>query len=1027
MTAAGRAPQPAGRRWAQPLELRPAGDRMDARWVLFFRRNGWGRWIPEPGGILVNVSKGMVSPVFAGREAELAVMAATFEAAAGGTPGTVLLGAEAGGGKSRLAREFAARVAGRAVVLAGGCVQLSAAGLPYAPFAAALRELVRERGAAEVAALLPGQGAGELARLLPEFGPAPPGGDPETARARLFELLLALLEALAEQQPVVLVVEDVHWADRPTCDLLSFLVRNLRRAAVVLVVTFRSDSLHRTHPLRPLLAGLDRMDGVTHLELPRLSRDQVAAQLEGILDRPPTPSIISAVYERGGGNPLFTEALLNPDGTVSPDLSWSLRELLLGAVKDLPEQVQQLLRTAAVGGSRVGHALLAAVTRSDDAALAAGLRPAVAANVLVSESDSYAFRHELIREAVLGDLLPGERAQAHRRFAETLEAVPSSLSSEGGAVQVARHWRGGREVERALIAAWRAAAGAGAAFAYAEQLMMLEQVLELWDQVPDPARHAGADHISVLEFAADAARWAGEPERGLALVEAALAELGEAGDAQQRASLLWRRAGLLQDLLMPGQVDDLHAALTLASASTQVRAQILAQLCWALMREDRCRESERLAEELRDLARRLGDEEHQAEAAMALGALGARKGENTIAELRGALEAAVRIGSGRLQVWAYLTLTNALEGLADHELAIQAGRDGLAQARHLGLGRQMAAPIAANLAESLASVGRWDEALEIADEILGLGLPPLGRQHALLIRGRIALARGDQVAASRALRELHSLPAGLQAEAQRWFPLTQLDIDSGLAEGDLTGALAAAATVPARDLGVHLRYSWPLLAAAMRACADASAAGLMRGADRMPRLQEALKARAARIARHSPVQHAHAATFAAEAARAASGQDLAGWDAATAAWEATGHPHPLAYTLLRAATAASVNGNREAAVIRLQRASTIATRLAAVPLQQHISQLARRARIQLASPGNGDVSGPAAPFGLTAREQEVLRLVAAGRSNRDIAAELFISPRTASVHVSNILAKLNVASRGEAAATAHRLHLSDPP
>ena len=139
----------------------------------------------------------MVSPVFAGRDAELAVLAAAFGEAAGGTPGTVLIGAEAGGGKSRLVTEFTGRVGTRARVLTGGCVELSAAGLPSAPFAAALRELVRERGAAEVTALLPGQAAGELAALLPGFGAPPPGADPETARIRLFELMLALLEALA--------------------------------------------------------------------------------------------------------------------------------------------------------------------------------------------------------------------------------------------------------------------------------------------------------------------------------------------------------------------------------------------------------------------------------------------------------------------------------------------------------------------------------------------------------------------------------------------------------------------------------------------------------------------------------------------------------------------------------------------------------------------------------------------------------------------------------------------------------------
>jgi hypothetical protein len=575
----------------------------------------------------------MVSPVFSGRDDELAVLAGAFGAAAGGSPATVLVGAEAGGGKSRLAAEFATQVRERALVLAGGCVELTAGGLPYAPFTAALRQLVRERGAAGVAALLPGRGGGELAALLPEFGAPSLGADPQTSRARLFELLLALLEALAEDQPVVLVVEDVHWADRETCDLLRFLVRNLRDAAVLLVVTFRSESLHRDHALGRLLAGLERMDGVTRLELPRLSRGQVAAQLGGILGHPPALPVLSAVYQRGGGNPLFTEALLGPAGAVSAALPLSLLDLLLATVKDLPEQVQQVVRTAAVGGSRVGHALLAAVTGPDDAALTAALRPAVAASVLVSDTDCYVFRHELIREAVLGDLLAGERAQAHRRFAEALEADPS-LSLEGSAaVQVARHWLGAREIERAMIAAWRAAAGAGASFGYAEQLMMAEQVLQLWDQVPDPAGQTGTDRIGVLMLATDAARWSGQPGRGLALVEAALANLEEAGDPERLAAALRRRAGLRRELLLPGQIDDLQMALRLASAPARLRAQIIAQLGWALRREDRHPEAEQVAGELRVLAAQLGDRECDAEAGMLQAAVGAHKGEDTIAAL----------------------------------------------------------------------------------------------------------------------------------------------------------------------------------------------------------------------------------------------------------------------------------------------------------------------------------------------------------------------------------------------------------
>src|SRR5271166_4005505 len=538
----------------------------------------------HPGGMTSRA----VSPVFAGREAELTALARAFDEAVGGLPGTVLVGAEAGGGKSRLVSEFAARLDGRALVLAGGCVELTAAGLPYAPFTAALRQLVRERGTAGVAELLSGWDTGELARLLPEFGAPPAEADPDLARARLFELVLALLEALAGRLPLVLVLEDVHWADHPTRDLLSFLIRNLRHAAGLLVVTFRSAELHRSHPLRALLVELSRMPGVSRVELPRLSHSQVQAQLEGILGRPPEPAVTAAVYQRSGGNPLFTEALVNADGTVSPGVPWSLQDQLLGAVKELPEQTEQVLRAA--------------------------LRPAVDANVVVTDADGYSFRHDLIRQAVWEDLLPGERAGAERAFAEALEAGPA-LDVDGMVqVRLALHWRGANEPDRALRAAWDAVAGAAARFAFAEQLQMLVQVLELWDRVPAAAERTGTDRAGVTELAADAARLAGEPERGLALVEAALGEPGEAGDPGRRASLLLRRAMLREQGLLPGRVEDLRAALGLARDPDRLRAEILGQLSRALLFQDRYEEARRAAEEMTALARRLGDQEGQTDA-----------------------------------------------------------------------------------------------------------------------------------------------------------------------------------------------------------------------------------------------------------------------------------------------------------------------------------------------------------------------------------------------------------------------------
>jgi DNA-binding CsgD family transcriptional regulator len=262
----------------------------------------------------------------------------------------------------------------------------------------------------------------------------------------------------------------------------------------------------------------------------------------------------------------------------------------------------------------------------------------------------------------------------------------------------------------------------------------------------------------------------------------------------------------------------------------------------------------------------------------------------------------------------------------------------------------------------------------------------------------------------------------MRAETQRTLPLAELEIDGRLAAGDLAGALAAAAQVLDCSLSAEPRYPWPLLATAMRACAEASQAGLPGDAGDPARLAEALELRAASIARYGPVQHAYVAVFAAEAARASGRPDLAGWDAAASAWQALSQPYPAAYALMRAAAAAA-GGDRDGAAARLRTAAGLAGQLGAGPLVQQIGQLARRARIDLPAAGPAGQAAATAPAGLTARELDVLRLVAAGRSNRDIAAELFISPKTASVHVSNILAKFGVSSRGEAAAAAHQRHL----
>jgi DNA-binding CsgD family transcriptional regulator len=960
-------------------------------------------------GILEHVRAHEVSPAFVGRAAELAVLADVCERAASGTPGAVLLGGEAGGGKTRLVGEFAERVGDNVLVLVGGCLELSTAGFPYAPFTAALRQLVRDAGAAEIAALMPRDGARDLARLLPEFGEPPADRDPDSARVRLFEQMLVLLERLAERRPLVLVIEDAHWADRSTRDLLIFLLHNLRSTAVLIVITFRSDELHRGHPMRPVIAELERIEGVTRLDLPRLTRAETAGQLAGILGREPEPKLVEAVYERSSGIPLLVEATAECPHYGMPE---SLRDLVLAGVNRLAEETQDLLRLASTAGVRFGHALLSQVSGLEDAALSSALRPAVDANVLVADEEAYAFRHALIWEAVHDDLLPGEHGRAHRRFAETLEADPSLSLAGRPAVEATMHWAKAHDHARALPSAWKAAGESASAFAYAEQLQMLEHVLELWDRVPYAATLIGADHVTVLARAVQAAGACGEPDRGHAFVRAALSELDETRDPERVALLLRRRARLSVDRGRTGGLEDLRRAERLVPDASVARAEVLAPLGRALMLLGRDDEARPIVEETLRLADRFGDDCTASDALNNLAIAEEHRGRfaEALAALDKAGARAERGGDNETAIRSIVNTADTLEAAGDAASAIAIARKALMLAESFGRSRTQGTFAAANLADSQFSVGQWDEAVETIERAVeALPVPGL-RGHLLLNHCRIAVARGETEVAAKLVDELGALSAADEPYPQRILALAGLLIDWRLAEGDAPGAVAATQdAIAEHDLGVEPRRVWPILAAGIRACVAA----------RDQALAERLHEIAAVTPVYGPAMVAGRAVFAAEAARADGTLDRAAWDAAVTAWDAVGYPYPLAYALLRTAEAAVAAGDRDDAAALLSRSAALADQLGARPLRAEIDQVARRARLTLAGRSGGQ---PA--FGLTAREQEVLRLVAAGRSNREIAEELFISAKTASVHVSNILAKLGVSSRGQAAATAHRLRLT---
>ncbi|MDR7272645.1 DNA-binding CsgD family transcriptional regulator [Pelomonas saccharophila] len=956
--------------------------------------------------------KRLLSPVMVGRASEMAMLAEAFADACAGSARMVVISAEGGGGKSRLIREAAESFGHQALILAGWCVEQGEPGLPFAPFVSALRLLVERQGVAEVVSLVGHAGARELARLLPELGPAPSEGDPGMARSRLFESLRLLLARLSARAPVVLILEDLHWADRSTRDLLAYLARNLREARLLLLASYRSEALASAHPLRSGLTELARIDGVTELALARLSRADVALHLSTLLGQEAAPDIVNAVYARGAGVPLFTEALVAQNGGAHARLAGSLRDLLLGTVNELPPRTRAVLQAMAVGGLRVGHRLLAAVAGDDG--LDAALRAAVEANVVVAADEgAYAFRHALIQEAIRDDLLPGELQRLHRAHAEALEAHPGLGEDAWIAARIALHWRAADDPVRALQAAWLAAREATARLAYAERLSMLEHALELWPRVEASQRPAGVDRAQLLEAAADAACWSVEPERGQRLVDAGIAELDAVADSERVAALLLERAMMRQQCLHAGELDDLQQALRLAPGPTRTRAEALGQLARALALHGRADETRALADELALLAARPGEAEWRGETWVAA-ALGRPAADAATVELlQRALRDAQASASGRVEMIARVAMADLLDARGEHAAAVEAASLAWQRARELGQARYMGASVAQLLARSLMAVGRWDEAVDMMAEALELDPSPLGRVQLWQVRGLIATGRGDLATAEAALKVLAAAEEAGQDAPRRAAARLRLDIEVAQLRADSAAAVEACHRIGALRGWLSPRLLWPLIAHAWRMGVEPGGTEALR---------DLLADSSAGLAQPGPVERACALTCLAERGRLDARPDAEAWGRSVAAWQAIGDVQWSAYGLMRQGSALLACGERGPAAQALRQGAGLARQLAAVPLLGQIASAAQRGRIEL-EPGEL-ASPPTTSAGLTAREVEVLKLVAQGQSNREIAEALFISVKTASVHVSNILAKLEVPSRGAAAAAAHRLGLA---
>jgi DNA-binding CsgD family transcriptional regulator/tetratricopeptide (TPR) repeat protein len=1001
---------------------------------------------------------------FVGRGAELDRLRQALRRTSEGRGGAAIVGGEAGIGKSRLVERFAddARADG-AAFLTGACLEFREGGVPYAPFVEVLRGLARTTEPERLPALL-GPGRVELGRLLPELGVRRTAQTDDrtheldqAAQGRLFEAVLAVLERVARSSTVVVAVEDVQWSDRGTRDLLGFLVRSLRRERVLFVITARSEELHRRGPVLPFLAELELDEGVERIELRPFDRDEVAELIGALMDRRPEPELVDAVFERTNGNPFFAEQLVEAiedagGDDADVDLPPQLRDILLARISTFPEATREILRAASAAGRRTDDALLAAVTELPERQVAASLREAVGRGVLVDAvpvagvDGGYGFRHTMLREVVYGELFTGERQRLHARFAQALEARGEVGGVPVGPADLAYHWDAARDVGHALPALVAAGREAERVYAWSEARDHYARALELWEQVPDAERLSGEDRASLLLRSAEMSVLLGSYRRAVELGRAAVEAhaAGPAADPFRAGALHERLRWFLWesgDRIAATAAVEEALSLIPADPPSAPRARALAHQAALLLFGGNYDEARARADEAVTAARSAAA---AAEEALALGILGwaqAVLGEIDagVALFRDGLDIARRLGGAEGICLGYTNLSTVLQRVGRPDEALEAALEGIEVARGFGVERTYGGLLLGNAAESLIDLGRWTEARSALDTAFNRA--PAGRPEIWLriMSARLDTRQGRFDAAAghlRAARELDPI-GGHQYHAPLLAGLAELGVWQDRS-ADVRATVDEGLRLAAEEGAHDPAFGW-LAAHALRAEADAAARARARRAaapgDGLPERVTALTALLAERTHpgpHSgrkpaPGDAALEALLTAERARLDGVAGSAVWATAVEEWQIIARPYETAYARFRLAEAAlGAREGREVAAGALRSAHLDALRLDADPLRREIEMLARHARIDLPRSVGRAAPNPGATdavrgLGLTDREEEVLRLVAGGWSNQQIAGALFISRKTASVHVSNILGKLGVGSRVEAAAVAHRL------
>jgi DNA-binding CsgD family transcriptional regulator len=947
-----------------------------------------------------------------GRDRELGELVSLLVAGAGGNGGLVLVAGEAGAGKTRLVREALSTTGLRAV--AGEALPGSAS--PYGPLVEALRSFLRVEPDGLTRC---GQLNRQLAALLPELGRAarPPDRD------LLLEALRRAFEVVADSEPTIVVLDDIQWADETTlADVLPVLARASTDRQLVFVAVYRSDEIPRGHPIRALRRRLRRSGELREVVVEPLDARRTEQLARQILGRKPASELAAVLYERTHGMPFFVEELTTtllaeqrlragPKGLelAEPDqvpVPASVRETIQLRVERLSEDARALLEVAAVAGQAISMDLLSEVAGS------AALAEAMEFGILdEGTAGTVRFRHALTWEALYLDVPWTRRRALHTRVAELLE------SGRAPPAVVAEHWLAARKLARACAAFLVAAEASRAVHAYRDTVRIGRRALDVW---PDGSDEAG--RLSLLELTGacalmcsdlvEAARaWRELAERrrllgdavGVAVAERQLATTYELQGSPQRSLVTRRRAA--KSFADAGRSGDAADELLAVAAHLDSAGHLTA--------------AREVLDEARAHATRAGRVDLQVRALGVEGTVRAKLGqtEKGLVSARKALELALESDLNEPAVEAYQRVANVLENAGDYGAAWDAYQAGLefCESRDILGGAQVCLVC---LAAILVFTGEWDRALELDRVILGSEHAGVGpRMGAKQHMGLIGAARGDARRARRLLTESGTYAARYARERmEAWDAMGQAWIDE--LEGEFDVALDRCASILRRwAMTESVHYPVPALRWATTFCATHGAEEDARAcATAISRLAvRSLNPETVAALSHSLGEMALLDGNALEAGKR--------FEQALGVLEGLSLPFEAAQTHLRAGIALAASGERERGIERLVDSYRIARRLGANPLanraaselmtlgEQVDQRLGRRAAARLEGPG------------LTRRELEIVRLVATGKTNRDIARQLFVSTRTVDMHVRNVFRKLDSRSRTEATRKAAELGL----